>query len=85
MVLEVGVNRRGESKRKRYQGEKSIDIHYMYMFKGHIMKPTKHCKRGKEEKENWNIVERVNLFKMQCMHVWNYHKETPSVLLMYIN
>jgi hypothetical protein len=33
---------------------------------------------GKRERGNGNIMERVNLFEVHCMHVWNYHNEIPS-------
>jgi hypothetical protein len=38
-----------------------------------IMKSTKYCLKGGEEKKigNGNTMERVNLFKVQCTHVWN--------------
>jgi hypothetical protein len=26
---------------------------------------------------NENIMERVNLFKVHCIHIWNYHNEIP--------
>jgi hypothetical protein len=37
-------------------------------------------KRRKKEKGNKNRMEKeeVNLFKVHCMHLWNYHNETLS-------
>jgi hypothetical protein len=36
-----------------------------------IMKPTKHClKRGEGARENKNIMEEVNLFKIHSTHVY---------------
>jgi hypothetical protein len=29
---------------------------------------------------NGNIKEEVNLFKVHCRHVWNYHNESPCVI-----
>jgi hypothetical protein len=36
---------------------------------------------GRGEGRNGNIMEGVNLSKLYCMHVWNYHKETPPHII----
>jgi hypothetical protein len=48
---------------------------HIHMYEDSIMKPTKYClKRGGERKEGYgNVIEAVNLFKVHCMHLRNYH------------
>jgi hypothetical protein len=62
-----GWRRKGEG-----PGE-SIEVHYththIHTHEDNKMKPTKHC--GVKE-----YIEEVNLFKVHCMHLWNYHNET---------
>jgi hypothetical protein len=80
-----GKSKEGEKERKGYWGVKRIEVHYIYIFKDSIIKPTKYClKRQGEERENANIMEGMNLFKVLCTHVWNYHNETP-LNIMYTN
>jgi hypothetical protein len=40
--------------------------------------PNTVCKREKEGGENGNTMEEMNLFKVHCTHVWNYHNEILS-------
>jgi hypothetical protein len=70
----------GKGKRKGYWGRKRIEIHYVYMCKDNIMEPTKHSiKKGRRGREEWeyNAGQGLDLFKVHCTHVWNYHNE-PS-------
>jgi hypothetical protein len=48
-----------------------VEVHYIDTYEDSIRKPTKHCLKGGEEK--WKYGEGVDLFKVHCMHVWNYH------------
>jgi hypothetical protein len=61
-----------EGERKGYRAGKRIDICYMYTYETHQT-----MERGRG---NWNIMEGKDLFHVQCMHVWNYHNETPSLM-----
>jgi hypothetical protein len=38
------------------------------------MKPP--LKKEEKAEEEWKCDRRVNLFKVYCMQVWNYYKET---------
>jgi hypothetical protein len=42
------------------------------------MKATRHSLKKRER--NGNIMEGVNLFKVHCMHVWNYPNEIPCII-----
>jgi hypothetical protein len=33
---------------------------------------------GRRERENGNVIEGVNLFKVHCIYVWNDYNEMPS-------
>jgi hypothetical protein len=54
------------------------------MYENSIMKPIKSCKRikrggacGEGERKQERVIKKVNLAKVQYMHAWNYHNETP--------
>jgi hypothetical protein len=45
------------------------------------MKPTTLLEKGEgREGGNGNIMEGMNLFKVHCTHVWNYHSEVPLII-----
>jgi hypothetical protein len=47
------------------------------MHKDSILKPTKHCsKKGQGGKGGMELNASVNLLKVFCTHLWNYHSET---------
>jgi hypothetical protein len=37
-------------------------------------------KGGRAERGDRNIMEAVNLFKVYCTHVYNYHSKTPQII-----
>jgi hypothetical protein len=43
------------------------------------MKPTTLFAKGGRTK-NRNIMDEVDLFKEPYMHIWNYHREIPSLM-----
>jgi hypothetical protein len=56
-----------------------MEVKCIYTHEDSIMKPTKHClRKERKERVNGNITEGVNLFKLHCTHVWNYHDEILS-------
>jgi hypothetical protein len=68
----LGVKLDPVSKKPRQR----IEMHYTH--KDSIRQPTKHClKTELEQKRDWDYNGGVNLFKVYCMHIWNYHSEAP--------
>jgi hypothetical protein len=55
---------------------KRIEVVYIYTYECHNETHQTIWKRGKRQRGNGNIMEGVKLFKVYCMHVWNY--EIPS-------
>jgi hypothetical protein len=55
---------------------KRIEVVYIYTYECHNETQQTIWKRGKRQRGNGNIMEGVKLFKVYCMHVWNY--EIPS-------
>jgi hypothetical protein len=55
-------------------------LHYTLYTQTHKNKTT--CQilleKGGGGRVNWDIMEAVNLFKVHCIHTWNYHNEAPS-------
>jgi hypothetical protein len=63
----------------RREREKKMEVYCIYTYKDSIMKLTEHCLKGEESEGEWEYnIEGVNLFKVHCTLVWNYHKEIPS-------
>jgi hypothetical protein len=75
------VSREGEEERK---GRVLTRLKYISIYRHEdiIMKPTKHYlkKEGRGKGRYRNIMGDVNLFKVCCMHVWNYHKEISHTI-----
>jgi hypothetical protein len=47
-----------------------------HTYEDSIMKPTKHCfKTGRRDRTEWNIMVGMNMFKVHCIHLWNYHND----------
>jgi hypothetical protein len=65
---------RGDQQRERVRR-----FQVCYIYEDSITKSTKYCltKRGGEGDGN-TMEGEVDLFKVHCMHVWNYHNEIPS-------
>jgi hypothetical protein len=46
-----------------------MEIHCIYTYEDSIMKSNKPCLKGGGQRENGNIIERVNLIKVQHIYV----------------
>jgi hypothetical protein len=51
------------------KGKKDQSMLHVYVWRQH---------NETNQWENGNIIEGVNLFKVHCTHIWNYHNETPT-------
>jgi hypothetical protein len=45
-----------------------------------LMKDIKHCFEKGEWEDRGEITERVNLFKVHCLPLWNYHNDIPCTI-----
>jgi hypothetical protein len=59
-------------------GVKVIKVHIcMYVYEESIMKPTKYFLKRWGRERRLKQYNRVNFFKIHCIHSWNFHIETP--------
>jgi hypothetical protein len=53
---------------------------HRHVYEDSIMKPTKNFGKEGSGEANGNIMREMNLFKVHCIHVWNYHNEIPCII-----
>jgi hypothetical protein len=60
-----------------------MEVCYIYAYEDSIMKHTLFEKERRRSRKNGKIMDGVNLFKIYCIHIWNYHSETPRIINAY--
>jgi hypothetical protein len=69
--VQRGFNRRGRGM-KRYEGEEDQNM-LLYRYRDSMKKLTKLLFLKGREDRGVKRIERVNLLKTHCMHIWNFH------------
>jgi hypothetical protein len=58
---------------------KRVEVPYIYPYEDNLIKSTNTVyKIGEEAEGEWKYNIGVNLLKVHCTHVWNYHNQIPS-------
>jgi hypothetical protein len=59
-----------------------MDVPNIYTYEDNIMNTTKHFEKGdKGERGHGNIMKGVKLFKVHCMHIWNFTIKSPCNII----
>jgi hypothetical protein len=71
----------GGAKERILRGEEDQNTLHIYVQR--LCNKTHQILKRREGKENGNIMEGVNLFKVHCKYVWNYHNEPPHIIKLF--